>query len=362
MYKVAKNKAIDFIRSAQTKTKIQTELQHELKSEWGMSSRVNQLFRDEEIQDSVLRMMFVCCHPSIPSESQIALTLKTLCGLTSQEIAQAFLTSEDTITKRIYRAKEKIKEEGLGLEVPVKTELISRLENVLKVLYLLFNEGYNSSHPDVLVREDLCEEAMRLTYLLIQHSETNLPKVRALMALMCLQAARFPSRVNEAGMKMLLEEQDRSKWNRPLIERGMDFLRDAFSGNHLTEYHVEAAIASVHAVAKNFSTTNWKELLKLYQILYDMKPSPMVALNMAIALGYAHTPEEGLSALRKIKGLEDHYIYLAAIGNFYAMKGEKMFAQKYFTQAMFKTQSHSEIELLRRKIESCTQNLNHSQN
>jgi RNA polymerase sigma-70 factor (ECF subfamily) len=269
------------------------------------------------------------------------------------EIAHAFLTSEDTITKRIYRAKEKIKEEQLSLEAPVKTELISRIDNVLKVLYLLFNEGYNSSHPDILVREDLCEEAMRLNYLLIQNKETNLPKARALMALMCLQAARFPSRVNEAGVKVLLQDQNRSKWNQPLTQRGLDFLRGAFSGDQLTEYHVEAAIASVHSVASHFSETNWKELLKLYETLSEMKPSPMVELNKAIALGYALTPLKGIQALKKIKGLEDHYLYLASLGNFYAMAGDHVLAQKFFGEAMTRTTSNSEIELLRRKIESC---------
>jgi RNA polymerase sigma-70 factor (ECF subfamily) len=320
-----------------------------------MSSRVNQLFRDEEIQDSVLRMMFVCCHPSIPEESQIALTLKTLGGLNSLEIAHAFLTSEDTIAKRIYRAKEKIKEDKLSLEVPVKEGLISRLNSVMKVLYLIFNEGYNSSHPDTLVREDLCEEAMRLNYLLVLHNETNLPKVRALMALMCLQAARFPSRVNEDGMIMLLQEQDRSRWNKPLIKQGMSFLGNSFEGSDLTEYHVEAAIASVHAVAKDFESTNWKELLKLYETLHEMKPSPMVELNKAIARGYAQTADDGLAALKEIKGLEDHYLYLSAIGNFHAMKGDHKSAQAYFTIAMTRTESNSEKELLRRKIDACAQ-------
>lgn len=354
LYKVAKNKAIDHIRAIQSKTKAQTEIQIELKSEWGMSSRMNELFRDEEIQDSVLRMAFVCCHPSIPPESQIALTLKTLGGLTSLEIAHAFLTSEETITKRIYRAKEKIKEEHLSLEFPVSAELMMRMDSVLKVLYLLFNEGYNSSHPNVLIREDLCEEAMRLCYLLVQNKETNLPKVRALMALMCLQTARFPSRVNDAGAKILLQDQDRSKWNQPLVVRGLNFLRDAFSGDQLTEYHVEAAIASVHSIAKDFSDTNWKELLRLYETLYEMKPSPMVALNKAIALGYAHTPLEGIQALEKIIGLKDHYLYLASLGNFHIMNGDKALARKFFSEAMTRTTSNSELELLKRKIDSCS--------
>jgi RNA polymerase sigma factor (sigma-70 family) len=353
LYKVAKNKAIDYIRSVQTKTKIQSQLQEELKSEWGMSSRVNQLFRDEEIQDSVLKMMFVCCHPSIPPESQIALTLKTLGGLTSLEIAHAFLTSEDTITKRIYRAKEKIKEEKIDLEAPIESDLLTRLNSVLKVLYLLFNEGYYSSHPDTLVREDLCEEAMRLTNLLTQNEQTNLPKVKALIALMCLQAARFPSRLSDKGTIILLQEQDRSKWSKPLIEKGIAFLRQSFLGESLTEYHVEAAIASVHVFAKDFASTNWNELLKLYETLSEMKPGPMVEFNKAIAIGYCKSPDEGLEALRKIDSLHDHCLYQAAIGNFYLMKGEKSPAEKYFADAIKLTHSSAENELLRHKLELC---------
>ncbi|GHN02942.1 RNA polymerase subunit sigma-24 [Cytophagales bacterium WSM2-2] len=350
LYKVAKNKTIDYIRSNQRKNKLESALQEEMKSEWSMSSRVNQIFKEEEIQDSVLRMMFVCCHPSIPQESQIALTLKTLGGLTSLEIANAFLTSEDTITKRIYRAKEKIKEEQLSMEVPTGTELVVRLGSVLKVLYLLFNEGYNSSHPDMLVREDLCEEAMRLTYLLIQYPITSQPRVKALVALMCLHVARFPSRLDDKGVIILLQDQDRTKWSRPLIERGMAFLRESFDGEQLTEYHVEAAIASVHAVAKDFSNTNWTELLKLYQTLLELKPGPMVELNMAIALGYARTADEGLKALGKISGLDNNHLYLAALGNFCLMEGNKEAARQYFTQAISHTTSNKEAELLKRKI------------
>ncbi|MGC4022608.1 MAG: sigma-70 family RNA polymerase sigma factor [Cyclobacteriaceae bacterium] len=353
LYKVAKNKTIDFIRTAQRRNKIQNEIKEELKSEWGLSSSVNQLFNTDEIQDSVLRMMFACCHPSISPESQIALTLKTLAGLSTLEIADAFLTSEETIAKRIFRAKEKIKEENIQLDFPYQAELNIRLNNVLKVLYLLFNEGYNSSHHDAVIREDLCEEAMRLTYMLVQHPSTNQPKVNALIALMCLQVARFPARLSDNGMIILLQEQDRSKWNRPLIDRGLNFLRSSYNGDQLTEYHVEAAIASVHAVAPTFDQTNWKELLKLYELLAEMKPGPMVELNKAIAIGFAKSPDEGLVALRQIKDLKDHYLYQAAFGNFYTMKGEQKLAAEYFETAISKASSKAQKELLTRKKEAC---------
>jgi len=353
LYKVAKNKTIDYLRTSQRRHKIQLELQVELKSEWGLSSSVNQLFMKDEIQDSVLRMMFACCHPVIPQESQIALTLKTLGGLSTLEIAHAFLTSEETIAKRVFRAKEKMREEHIRLDVPDPRELASRLSSVLKVLYLLFNEGYNSSHPDTLIREDLCEEAMRLTYLLLQHPSTNQPKVNALIALMCLQAARFPARLNDQGMIVLLQEQDRTKWNQPLLERGLNFLRSSFLGDQLTEYHVEAAIASVHAIAPTFEQTNWSELLKLYELLAEMKPGSMVALNKAIAIGYAKSPDEGLRALQEIKEMEGHYLHASALGNFYLMKGDRQLAGRHFKIALSKTFSKTEGELLRQKIDAC---------
>src|SRR5258708_23244568 len=198
-----------------------------LQSEYSLTSTVNNLFLENEIQDSQLRMMFACSHPSIPEESQIALTLKTLCGLSINEIAKAFLTNEETISKRIYRAKEKIKLEKIELNVPQGEKLSGRLDVVLKSLYLLFNEGYNSSHPDQLIREDLCQEAIRLTYLLTTHIITNLPPTNALLSLMCFQASRLQARLDDKGNIILLKHQDRNKWYRPLIERGIAYLEIA---------------------------------------------------------------------------------------------------------------------------------------
>jgi RNA polymerase sigma-70 factor (ECF subfamily) len=349
---VAKNKTIDYIRGSQRRTKIEASIQAVMNSEWSLSSGINQLFRDDEIQDSVLSMMFACCHPCVPQESQIALTLRALGGLSAAEIAHAFLTSEETIAKRIFRAKEKLREEKIRFDIPDQVQIAARLGIVLKVLYLLFNEGYCSSHPDTLIREDLCAEAMRLAYVLVQYPATNTPKVNALLALMCLQAARFPARVNDNGMIVLLKEQDRSKWNKPLIDRGLNFLRYSYVGDLLTDYHVEAAIASVHSVAPTFEQTNWRELMKLYELLADMKPGPMVEMNKAIAIGYAKSPDDGLAALLKIKELQDHHLYLSAIGNFYLMKGDKQLANRYFRTAQSKTFTKQESELLKQKIEA----------
>ena len=349
LYKVAKNKAIDWVREQQRKSKLSKENESLILN----ATFVEELFHEDEIQDSVLRMMFACCHPSIQTESQIALTLKTLGGLSVAEIAYAFLTTEDTIAKRIYRAKEKIKQDNIKLDPPGLYETPARLDSVLHVLYLLFNEGYHSSHGDTVIREDLCAEAMRLTYLLVQHKSISLPKVKALMALMCLQSSRFASRKGDLGQIILLEDQDRKKWDQSLIKKGLNFLEQSSTGDLLTEYHVEASIASVHALAERFEDTRWEALVKLYEILNELKPGPMTSLNHAIAIGYASSPQQGIIELEKIDTLKDHYLYLCALGNFYLLSENKSLARLHFENALQKTTSVHEMDLLKRNIERC---------
>lgn len=353
LYKVAHNKALDWVRSGQRQSKILVEQQENIKSIWDLSSSNDRLFSEDEIQDSVLRMMFACCHPTITSESQIALTLKTLGGLSVAEIANAFLTSEETIAKRIYRAKEKIKQENIKLDPPGLFELPYRLDSVLQVLYLLFNEGYHSRHHNKIIREDLCEEAMRLTYLLATHKATSLPKVKALMALMCLQASRFDARTGELGEIILLEDQDRSQWSQPLIRQGLDFLEQASVGTSLSEYHIEAAIASVHSLAPRFEETQWDKLLTLYQTLHELKPGPMVSLNKAIATGYALSFVAGIKELQKITDLQDHSLYLTALGNFHLLERNIPVAKEFLAKALARAASSQEAELIKRKLQSC---------
>jgi RNA polymerase sigma factor (sigma-70 family) len=347
LYRVARNRAIDFIRSQQSQAKGKKNYEQE-------AERIFQFaFEEDEINDSVLRMMFTCCHPSIPQESQIALTLKTLGGLSISEIAFAFLTNEETIAKRVYRAKEKIRDENIQLDPPSMYELSARLNSVLKVLYLLFNEGYYSHHPSAPIREDLCEEAMRLTYLLVQHPTISLPKVKALMALMCLQASRFDARTSDSGEIILLEFQDRSKWSQPLIEKGLHFLSSASEGDQLSEYHIEAAIASVHALAPTWQQTRWPELVRLYDALEKCKPGLIVALNHSIAIGYAQSPKEGIFSLEKIQGLENNHLYLTALGNFHLLAQHHSQAKIYFKQAIKEATLPREIELIKSKLHQC---------
>ena len=353
LYRAAKNRAIDFLRRQKKFKEIAPQYSYLLQSEYSLSSTVNNLFLENEIQDSQLRMMFACGHPSIAEESQIALTLKTLCGLSINEIAKAFLTNEETITKRIYRAKEKIKSENIELNVPQGKELPQRLDVVLKSLYLLFNEGYNSSHPDQLIREDLCQEAIRLSYLLTTHSITNLPRTNALLSLMCFQASRLQARLDDKGNIILLKYQDRSKWYKPLIEKGFMYLEMATEIFEPSSYHLEAAIASLHAAAPSFEQTDWKSIYHLYEILYQLQPVPIVALNKAIASAYAISKENALDQLLQIKGLENYYLYHTSIGEIYYELHDKSNAKKFYERALHLTTSRPQQQLLISKINNC---------
>jgi RNA polymerase sigma factor (sigma-70 family) len=353
LYKVAKNKAIDFLRREKKFREISPQYSYLLQSEWTIAATVSNLFVDDEIQDSQLRMIFTCCHPAIPEESQIALTLKTLCGLSVAEIAKAFLTSEETISKRIYRAKEKIKALGIEMEMPAVDDVPDRLDMVLKSLYLLFNEGYNSSHPERLIREDLCEEAIRLCFLLTQHKVTGYPRCKALLALMYFQSSRLHTRIDEDGNIILLKYQDRKKWNKTLIQKGFDFLEQAAEPFEVSAYHFEAGIASIHATASSFETTDWKSIYHLYDMLYQLQPNPVVAMNKAIASAYVISKQKALEALQALRGLEHHHLYYASIGEMYFDLDKKQDAKKYFQKAFQLTSSQTEKKLLLEKINLC---------
>jgi RNA polymerase sigma factor (sigma-70 family) len=348
LYKVARNKAIDKIRARKHHQRLSAENDQDFAEEFIQDHWEN------NIDDSVLRMMFACCHPAIAIESQIAFTLKTLGGLSVKEIASAFLTSEDTIAKRIYRAKEKFRDKRIDLTPPAVFELPSRLESVLKVLYLLFNEGYYSSNPELVIREDLCAEAMRLTYLVVRHPQTSLPQAKALLALMCLHASRFPARADDQDQIVLLEHQDRNKWNQDLIQRGLHWLELASVGDWLTEYHVEAAIASVHALAETFAQTDWNKLLQLYDTLHTLNPSQSTLLNKAIVTGYAQSPAAGFKALSNIAGLEQNQYYHVALGDCLVQLNRLEEARRHFNDAIQLTASAAGKQLVQTKLSRLT--------
>lgn len=353
LMKAAKNRAIDYLRRKKRFNELTPKYAYLLQSEYTLTPTVNNFFLENEIADSQLRMMFACCHPVIPAESQIALTLKTLCGLSVQEIANAFLTHEETIAKRIYRAKEKIKTEKIELDVPSGKELTERIDAVLKTLYLLFNEGYNSSHPEQLIREELCMEAMRLCHLLTEQSLTNLPRVNALLSLLCFQASRLGARLDDKGNIILLKHQDRSNWYRPLIQKGFDYLDAAAEPFEESTYHLEAAIASLHAASPSFELTDWKMIHHLYGLLHKMQPTPVIAMNKAISAAYAVNKQKALEELQQIKGLEQHYLYHASVGEMYLEMKEKAMAKTCFEKAIGLTSSQKEQQLLQQKISLC---------
>jgi len=353
LYKTAKNKAIDLIRREKLKYKIEHEFAPLLKSEYTLVPSMNEMFRENEIKDSQLRMMFACCHPSITIESQLTLVLKTLCGLSTKEIGNAFLANEDTIQKRLYRTKEKIREEHISLDYPGADNMPARLDTVLKALYLLFNEGYNSSHPEKLIREDLCEEAIRLTILLTENPKTNLPHTNALLALMCYHTSRFGARLDDKGYMVLLKDQDRTQWNKFLIERGNYYLNFAAAGNGIHEYHIEAAIASVHANAKSYERTDWEMILQLYTNLFNRTQSPVVAINRCIVLGEVKGYDAAIAELEQIKGFANNCYYNTSLGEMHLKAGHKKEAANYFQKALEFTSSHAEIELITRKLRLC---------
>ncbi|HEV2664240.1 MAG TPA: sigma-70 family RNA polymerase sigma factor [Blastocatellia bacterium] len=311
---------------------------------------------DQEISDERLRMMFVCCHPLIPQEAQVALALKTLCGFSSSEISKAFLTTEAAIEKRLVRARQKIREARIAFEIPAGKELGARLDAVLQTLYLLFNEGYKASSGDRLIRQDLCDEAIRLTALLAGHVAGNYPKTHALLALMLLNAARFSARVDEQGNILRLKEQDRSAWSQPMIARGMLHLSRAAAGDELTAYHVQAGIAACHCSAPDYASTDWGQILALYDRLIEVDDSAVIALNRAVALAQVNGPKAGIEAvanIRKRESLESYYLLYAVLGDFEAQLKNFATAAEHLRRAIGLTELKSERSFLLKRLQEC---------
>lgn len=350
LYRAAKNRLLDHLRRDRNwRDNIAPNLAQAL-DEASVTQQLDALFLETEIEDSQLRMLFACCHPGLAPEGQIALMLKTLCGLSVAEIAAAFLTTKDNIEKRLYRTREKIRQEPISLEVPIGADLAPRLDGVLKAIYLLFSEGYHSASSDAVIRRDLCDEALRLADLLVRHSIVGLPKTHALLSLLCFQASRFDARLDAAGQIVLLENQDRGQWDQALIASGFAHLTQSAAGGEVSEYHLEAAIASYHAQAKDLETTNWQAIFYLYQLLWQRQPTPIVAFNRAIALGYANGPRAGLDALLMIAGLQDNHFYHAALGDFYRNTGEMEKARASYEKAIQLAILPREQQLLRDKL------------
>ena len=314
------------------------------------------ILSEQEIADDRLRMMFVCCHPQIPAEAQVALALKTLFGFSPAEIAKAFLTTEAAIAKRLMRAKQKIRDARIAFEIPAGGELARRLDGVLQSLCLLINEGYNASAGDKLVREDICAEAIRLTGLLSEHPAGNQPKTHALLALMLLNAARTPARVDGEGNLLRLQEQDRTRWDQPLIARGLFHLAQSAAGAELSEYHLQAGISACHCAARDYASTNWRQILSLYDRLLALDGSPVVALNRAVVLAEVNGPQAGIEAVEAIpnlKSLGSYYLLHAVLGDFELQLNRLPVAAAHFQRALELAGMKSEQMFLVKRLQAC---------
>jgi RNA polymerase sigma-70 factor (ECF subfamily) len=310
---------------------------------------------DNEIKDRRLQLMFACCHPLVPHESQTALALKTLCGFSPAEIAKAFLTTEAAIAKRLTRARQRIQELEIPFEIPSGADMPLRLEGVLQTLYLLFNEGYKASSGPRLVREDLCSEAIRLASLLAAHPVGNQPRVHALCALMLLNGARLPARVDEDGNILRLEDQDRSTWDQSMIGRGLFHLAQSAAGENISEYHLQAGIAAVHCMAGNYESTDWPKILSLYDRLIEIDDSPVVALNRAVALAQVQGPRAGIEAVESIRQhqmLESYHLLYAVLAEFESRLNDYQAAARHLRKALEFTDLPSEQFFLSQKLQA----------
>lgn len=351
---VAKNLALDLIRRDKIFRNKENAISHLMEQISADAESSDSEARPDGIADDRLRMMFTCCHPRIPPEVQVALALKTLCGFSPAEIARAFLTSEAAIAKRLTRAKQKIREARIQFEIPAGEELTRRLDSVLQTLYLLFNEGYKASGGEHLIRAELCHEAIRLTTLLAEHTAGNKPETHALLALMLLNGARLPARLDSEGNILRMEEQDRSLWDQPMIAQGFFHLMQSTAADQASEYHLQAAIAACHCAAEDYRSTDWPRILSLYDRLIELDDSPIVALNRAVAVANVHGPRAGIEAVEAIgdlKQLNGYHLLYAVLGEFEADLNHRETALQHFRKALELATIKSEQLFLTKKIQ-----------
>lgn len=328
LYTVSKNNAINYLkRNAVFTQKISAEIQYRQEE----TEEIEVDLSHKNIHDSQLAMIFAVCHPCISTESQIALALNLLCGFGIQEIADAFLTNKDVVYKRLHRAKSKLKSEKVQIQQPTLQEIDDRLDTVLATLYLLFSEGYYSTSQNTVLRKDLCTEAMRLAYFLVENHDTNKPAANALLSLMCFHSSRFEARLNQNGEVILYEDQDVALWNQALIDKGEYYLHRASQGNGISKYHIEAGIAYWHT-HKEDSSEKWESILQLYNKLLLVEYSPIAALNRTFALAKVNGKSEAIIEAEKLRLTENHFYYLL-LGNLYmeldVVKAEECFQKAY---------------------------------
>jgi RNA polymerase sigma factor (sigma-70 family) len=352
---VAKHRALDIVRKEKTASTFAVELSRVLESEWTLVPAVEEAFAGSTIQDEQLRMMFSCCDPRLPEQVQVALVLNILCGFGANEIASAFLTTRAAMEKRISRGKKTLASSKRLFDL-ADAEFGPRLSVVRRALYLLFNEGYHGASAESAVRADLCREAIRLTMLLLEAPVTASPETQALAALMHLHAAKLPERLDSEGDLNPLLEQNRSRWDTPLVEQGLALLDRSAAGSVVSAFHIEAAIAAVHATARSVEETDWDAIVGLYDRLTAIAPSPVVALNRAIAIGQRDGPDQGIEALQAIadsERLRSYPFYPAAFGEFELRDGNIEAARGYFSTAVGLARNDAERRFLEKRVSHC---------
>ncbi|MGH9457049.1 MAG: RNA polymerase sigma factor [Thermoanaerobaculia bacterium] len=349
LFRAARNRALDRLRRERTAA-AHAESERETDRSEAFAIR-------PAVEDDQLRLVFLCCAPEIPPEARVALTLKLVCGFSVDEIARALLAEPAAIAQRIVRAKRTIREQRIAMDVPAESRVLrERIDVVLDVLYLLFNEGHSASAGEDLVRVEVAEEAIRLATVLTSAPATDLPAARALRALMLFHAARFPARRGATGDVILLREQDRALWNRARIAEAFREFDRSLEGDRLTRFHVEAAIAAVHAEAASFDATDWPRLLGLYDQLLEIAPSPVVLLNRSVVLARLHGPAAAVEALQDLASdarLRRYPLLPALLADYWIELDERAKAEAYLERALEMPMSEPERRLLERKREAC---------
>jgi RNA polymerase sigma-70 factor (ECF subfamily) len=348
----ARFKAIDTLRRRARFDASQDELARHLEAQSSSAESSNKDEEGDSLEDDRLRLIFTCCHPSLAPEARVALTLREVCGLTTEEIAKAFLTTPRTLAQRIVRAKAKIREERIPYEVPTPQELPERLGAVLQVIYLVFNEGYSAAAGAEVTRAELTGEAIRLGRLLMELQPE--PEVMGLLALMLLQESRRTARTSPTGELILLENQDRAFWNKEQIAEGVALLEKALNSRRFGAYTLQAAIAAVHAEAESVAATDWRQIVALYDQLVRIQPSPVVQLNRAVAIAMRDGPEAGLAhidAVLEHGELANYYLAHSARADMYRRLGRTAEARASYEKALALTQQEPERQFLARRLE-----------
>lgn len=345
LYAVARNNALNYLKHNKIfGQKVKKHLAQDSERTFEMDIDLS----DQNITDSQLRMLFAICHPSIPVEAQVSLALRVLCGFTIDEIAQALLTSRGNINKRLFRAKDRLRTEDIEIAFPPDSDIGARLDTVLLCLYLLFNEGYFSASTDKVLRKDFCLEAMRLAWLLASHPPTAQPRVYALMALMCFHASRFYARISDSGELVLYEDQDISRWDQELIDRGGGFFVQASGRGEVSKYHLEAAIAWWHT-HQTGEREKWENILRLYNQLLVLEYSPMAALNRAYAFSRVYGKEKAIPEAEGLRQLSGNLFYHSLLGELYTGVDEQK-ARQHFLRALDLAGSSAERAVLEKKL------------